>query len=80
MRRSEPLGDLAAYPQGLWQRHAPHLRPVCAECFTVQALHDDIGQAELVTTLTMLAHLMDRDHVRVLDGSSRPALADEPLT
>ena len=80
MRRREPLGDLAADPQGLWQRHAAHLCAVCAECLAVQALHDDIGQAALLAALPMLAHLMDRDHVRVLDGGGRPALTDEPLT
>ena len=80
MRRREPLGDLAADPQGLGQRHAAHLRAVCAECVTVQALHDDVGQAALCAALTMLAHLMDRDHMGMLDGGGRPALADEPLT
>ena len=80
MRRREPIGDLATDPQGLRQRHAAHLRAVCAERFAVQALHDDIGQAALFAALTMLAHLMDRDDVRVLDGGGRPALAEEPLT
>jgi hypothetical protein len=46
----------------------------------VKALHDNEGQTSLVATLTVLAYLMDRDHVRVLDGGGRPTLADEPLT
>ena len=80
MSRREPLGDLASDPEGLRQRHGAHRGTVFGERVAVEALHNNEGQTSPVATLTVLAHLMDRDHVRVLDGGGRPALADEPLT
>ena len=73
MRGGEPRGDLLADPQDVaeWERAGDVA--VVAERPPFEQLHDDVGHA------LMLAHLMDRHHMRVLDRSEGSALADEPL-